>query len=85
MKILDSKPSFHHCPALNSGFDTSLIPWPGLKFACVKVLQLYGKVFDQTELCELVIRYVKIKIPYLPTYVLIKLPSTYFNGWLPAT
>ncbi|XKL61214.1 hypothetical protein PGB90_008271 [Kerria lacca] len=56
MKVLDSRPSFHHCPALNNGFDTTLIPWPGLKFACVKILQLYGKVFDQTELCELVIR-----------------------------
>lgn len=66
--LLDSRPSFHHCPALVNGFDTNLIPWPGLKFACVKVLQLYGKVFDQTELCELVIRYVAVPKGHLYEY-----------------
>ncbi|XP_008188309.1 prickle planar cell polarity protein 3 isoform X2 [Acyrthosiphon pisum] len=45
-----------HCCPLYSGLDSPLIPWPGLKFACVRILELYGKVFGQEELCELIIR-----------------------------
>ncbi|KAF4532399.1 hypothetical protein B566_EDAN003851, partial [Ephemera danica] len=43
------------CP-LSAGLDTSLIPWPGMRYACVRVLELYCKVFNQIELYELIIR-----------------------------
>ncbi|XP_015191094.1 PREDICTED: GDNF-inducible zinc finger protein 1 isoform X3 [Polistes dominula] len=38
------------------GLDLSLAPWPGMKSACVRVLHLYCKVFDQFELFELIVR-----------------------------
>lgn len=44
------------CP-LYQALDTSLVPWPGMKHACIRLLELYGKVFDQTELCQLIVRY----------------------------
>lgn len=34
-----------------------LIPWPGMKYACLKVLQAYCKVFDQQDLYDLIVRY----------------------------
>lgn len=43
------------CP-LQDGLDLSLAPWPGMKWACVRVLHLYCKVFDQFELFELIVR-----------------------------
>lgn len=43
------------CP-LEDGLDLSLAPWPGMKWVCVRVLHLYCKVFDQTELFELIVR-----------------------------
>ncbi|KAK9511486.1 hypothetical protein O3M35_000131 [Rhynocoris fuscipes] len=43
------------CP-LYQALDTSLVPWPGMKHACIRLLELYGKVFDQTELCQLIVR-----------------------------
>ncbi|KAK0093062.1 hypothetical protein PV326_014401 [Microctonus aethiopoides] len=43
------------CP-LADGLDLSLTPWPGMKWACVRVLHLYCKVFDQFELFELIVR-----------------------------
>lgn len=43
------------CP-LEDGLDLSLAPWPGMKWACVRVLHLYCKVFDQFELFELIVR-----------------------------
>ncbi|CAG5107553.1 Similar to esn: Protein espinas (Drosophila melanogaster) [Cotesia congregata] len=43
------------CP-LEDGLDLSLAPWPGMKWACVRVLHLYCKVFDQYELFELIVR-----------------------------
>lgn len=27
-------------------------PWPGLRLACVKILQLYCKVFDQPDIFQ---------------------------------
>nr|XP_018910458.1 PREDICTED: prickle-like protein 3 isoform X2 [Bemisia tabaci] len=54
--MLDDKKFPHQCCPLYGALDTSLIPWPGLKFACVRILELYGKVFDQIQLCELIIR-----------------------------
>lgn len=53
--MLDSRT--RDCP-LSQGLDTSLIPWPGMKYACVRVLELYCKVFDQTQLYHLIIRLV---------------------------
>ncbi|KAF6212014.1 hypothetical protein GE061_012532 [Apolygus lucorum] len=41
---------------LYKALDTSLVPWPGMRHACVRLLELYGKVFDQTELCQLIVR-----------------------------
>lgn len=43
------------CP-LDDGLDFSLAPWPGMKRACVRILHLYCKVFDQFELFELIVR-----------------------------
>ncbi|XP_076281327.1 four and a half LIM domains protein limpet isoform X4 [Lasioglossum baleicum] len=43
------------CP-LEEGLDLSLAPWPGMKWACVRVLHLYCKVFGQFELFELIVR-----------------------------
>ncbi|OAD60539.1 hypothetical protein WN48_05056 [Eufriesea mexicana] len=43
------------CP-LKDGLDLSLARWPGMKWACVRVLHLYCKVFDQFELFELIVR-----------------------------
>lgn len=51
-----SNSNHHPCP-VTLGFDTSLVPWPGIKYSCVKVLELYCKVFDQQELYELIVRY----------------------------
>lgn len=34
------------------------LPWPGLTFACVRILQLYCKVFEQPEQCFKNARYV---------------------------
>ncbi|CAG7724736.1 unnamed protein product [Allacma fusca] len=45
----------HSCP-VTLGFDTHLVPWPGIKYACVRVLELYCKVFNQQELYELIVR-----------------------------
>lgn len=44
------------CPLSTGVIDTSLIPWPGMRFACVRVLELYCKVFNQMELYRLIIR-----------------------------
>ncbi|KAG8235239.1 hypothetical protein J437_LFUL010389 [Ladona fulva] len=44
-----------NCP-LASGLDLSLVPWPGMRYACIRVLHLYCKVFNQQELYELIIR-----------------------------
>lgn len=33
-----------------------LVPWPGMKYACNKVLHLYCKVFGQMPLYELILR-----------------------------
>ncbi|XP_011312452.1 zinc finger protein 845 isoform X3 [Fopius arisanus] len=41
---------------LDEGLDLTLAPWPGMKWACVRVLHLYCKVFDQFELFELIVR-----------------------------
>ncbi|XP_033231869.1 zinc finger protein 845 isoform X2 [Belonocnema kinseyi] len=43
------------CP-LEDGLDLTLAPWPGMKWACVRLLHLYCKVFDQFELFELIVR-----------------------------
>ncbi len=51
-----SNSNHHPCP-VTLGFDTSLVPWPGIKYSCVRVLELYCKVFDQQELYELIVRY----------------------------
>ncbi|EDS33811.1 conserved hypothetical protein [Culex quinquefasciatus] len=32
------------------------IPWSGMRYACVKVLHAYCKVFDQQELYDLIVR-----------------------------
>lgn len=58
MKMLErrKKTAWCQCP-LYEALDTSLIPWPGMKYACVRILELYGKVFNQVELCELIVRY----------------------------
>ena len=43
------------CP-LEDGLDLTLAPWPGMKWACVRVLHLYCKIFDQFGLFELIVR-----------------------------
>ncbi|XP_023708514.1 prickle planar cell polarity protein 3 isoform X4 [Cryptotermes secundus] len=53
--MLDRKSVPPSCP-LSAGLDTTLIPWPGMRYACIRVLELYCKVFNQAELYELIIR-----------------------------
>lgn len=36
---------------------SALIPWPGMKYACLKVIQAYCKVFEQQDLYDLIVRY----------------------------
>lgn len=48
----------HPCP-VTIGIDSHLVPWPGLKYACVKVLEAYCKVFNQQELYEFIVRLVQ--------------------------
>jgi prickle len=50
LKMLD-------CPLKDSEIVNSpLIPWAGMRYSCVKVLNLYCKVFSQQELFELIVR-----------------------------
>lgn len=35
---------------------SAVIPWPGMKYACLKVIQAYCKVFDQQDLYDLIVR-----------------------------
>lgn len=37
--------------------DQQILPWTGLRYTCLKVLQAYCKVFEQPELYELIVRY----------------------------
>ncbi|XP_075232744.1 four and a half LIM domains protein limpet isoform X8 [Lycorma delicatula] len=53
--MLERRKKTAWCP-LYEALDSTLIPWPGMKYACVRILELYCKVFDQAELCELIIR-----------------------------
>lgn len=50
----------HSCPVtLGGNIDTHhLIPssWSGIKYACVRILELYSKVFSQEQLYELIVR-----------------------------
>ncbi|GAB0100558.1 PET domain-containing protein [Sergentomyia squamirostris] len=43
------------CPMWDA-LGSPLVPWPGMKYACFKVLQAYCKVFDQQELYDLIVR-----------------------------
>lgn len=47
------------CPARDEDDiqGSALIPWPGMKYACLKVIQAYCKVFDQQDLYDLIVRY----------------------------
>lgn len=44
------------CPMWDT-LGSPLVPWPGMKYACIKVLHAYCKVFDQQELYDLIVRY----------------------------
>lgn len=44
------------CPVKDEE-DTPPLPWPGMKYACLKVIQAYCKVFDQQDLYDLIVRY----------------------------
>lgn len=35
---------------------SALLPWPGMKYACLKVIQAYCKVFEQQDLYDLIVR-----------------------------
>lgn len=39
------------------GGGSAVIPWPGMKYACLKVIQAYCKVFEQQDLYDLIVRY----------------------------
>ena len=46
------------CPSWELMNDSDVvIPWTGLQYACSKVLHTYCKVFNQQELCDLIVRY----------------------------
>lgn len=40
-----------------SAANSALIHWPGMKYACLKVIQAYCKVFEQQDLYDLIVRY----------------------------
>ena len=43
------------CP-LWEGLEGPVVPWNGMKYACIKVIHAYCKVFDQQELYDLIVR-----------------------------
>lgn len=45
------------CPIWRDVISNQTIPWTGLRYTCLKVLQAYCKVFDQPELYDLIVRY----------------------------
>lgn len=46
-----------NCPIWRDVLSQQPIPWTGLRYTCLKVLQAYCKVFDQLELYDLIVRY----------------------------
>lgn len=49
------------CP-FSEALGGPLVPWPGMRYACIKVLHAYCKVFDQQELYDLIVRYIDIDL-----------------------
>lgn len=39
--------------------NNDVIPWPGLEYACLKILEAYCKIFDRQEIHDLIVRYDK--------------------------
>ena len=35
---------------------SSIIPWAGMRYSCIKVLHAYCKVFNQQEIFDLIVR-----------------------------
>lgn len=46
-----------NCPIWRDVLSNPSIPWTGLQYTCLKVLQAYCKVFEQQELYDLIVRY----------------------------
>ena len=45
------------CPLKDvEAMNNTLIPWSGMKYSCIKVLNLYCKVFSQQEIFDLIVR-----------------------------
>lgn len=43
----------------SSSYGGAVTQWPGMKYACLKVIQAYCKVFDQQDLYDLIVRYIQ--------------------------
>lgn len=45
------------CPLKDAeAMSSPLIPWAGMRYSCIKVLNLYCKVFSQQEIFDLIVR-----------------------------
>lgn len=49
--------------------DEDFNPWPGLTLACMRILQLYAKVFEQDLPPQLAIRYIFNPVFYCFTFL----------------
>lgn len=48
-----------NCPIWNDQqLNNPAVPWTGMRYACLKVLQAYCKVFDREELYDVIVRYI---------------------------
>lgn len=45
------------CPLKDvDAMSSPLIPWAGMRYSCIKVLNLYSKVFSQQEIFDSIVR-----------------------------
>lgn len=53
-----------NCPIwTDQELNNPTVPWTGMRYACLKVLQAYCKVFEREELYDIIVRYI-IKLKY---------------------
>lgn len=76
-----------NCPTWELQSDDNVMPWSGLKYACLKVLYAYCKVFDQQEICDLIVRYgyiQKIFVNFIFYFyiILVFKVLVFFCGWI---
>ncbi|GBP10670.1 hypothetical protein EVAR_71768_1 [Eumeta japonica] len=62
-----------HCP-WDEALKSTELPWNGLRYACLKILHLYCKVFEKEEILDMVIRLQRLRsaccVPWKASQVL---------------